>query len=78
MCHTWKCPGCGVMVGLPAAAPAPVDAQAAKRLNQVAQASCGCWVKILPERGVARLLEAIVNGDDEFCRPSRVIPSRRF
>jgi hypothetical protein len=78
MCHTWRCPGCGAVVGLPAAAPAPTDIPAEKRLDQLAQASCGCWVDVLSERRMARLLEAIVGLDDEFARPIRVVSARRF
>ncbi len=76
MCHIWKCPGCGALVGLPAATPPPADAQAEKRLDQLAQASCGCWVDTLSERGVARLLEAIV-GVDDVCSP-RLMTAHRL
>jgi hypothetical protein len=63
MSHTWKCPGCGALVGVPAASPAPADTECEKRLDQLAQASCGCWVDVLSDRGMARLLEAIVSAD---------------
>jgi hypothetical protein len=76
MCDTWKCPGCGALVGLPGNAPAPVDASAEKRLDQIAQASCGCWVDTLSDRRMARLLDAIVNVDD--MRFSRVLSAHRF
>ena len=75
---TWRCPGCGALVGLPAAAPVPIDVQAEQGLDRLAQASCGCWVNILPEYGIARLLDAIVGVDDEFDRPRSAVPARRF
>jgi hypothetical protein len=78
MCHTWKCPGCGALVGLPAAAPPPVGEAATKRLDQLAQASCGCWVDVLSDRRMARLLEAIVNVDDGIADPYRMMAGRRF
>ena len=78
MCHTWKCPGCGALVGLPAAAPSPVDEAAGRRLDQLAQASCGCWVGVLSDRRMAKLLEAIVCADDGLRDPFRVAAGRRF
>lgn len=78
MCHTWKCPGCGALVGLPTAGPPPVDETGAKRLDQLAQASCGCWVDVLSDRRMARLLEAIVSVDDGLSDPYRMMAGRRF
>jgi hypothetical protein len=77
MCHSWRCPGCCALVALPAAAPSPADEQAEKRLDQLAQASCGCWVNALSKRGMDRLLEAIVSADDSFFCSSRVSVGRR-
>ena len=77
VCHTWKCPGCGALVALLAAAPPSVDAQTEKKLDQLARASCGCWVAVIPEWGMNRLLEAIANVDDGMCWPSRVSSGRR-
>jgi hypothetical protein len=76
MFHTWKCPGCGALVGMPGDAPAPVDVRSEKRLDQLAQASCGCWVDTLSDRGMARLLDAIVSLD--VVRTSRVYSAHRF
>lgn len=76
MCHTWKCPGCGALVGLPAAAPAPVDEPTEKRLDQLAQASCGCWVDVLSELRMAKLLDAIVCVDDGFADFPRMFAGR--
>ena len=78
MCYMWRCPGCGALVGLPAAASAPIDTQAEIRLDQLAKASCGCWVDVLSERGLARLLQAMVAMDGDYCRPARIIVARRF
>lgn len=78
MCHSWRCPGCGALVSFPAAAPAPADEQAEKRLDQLAQASCGCWVMVLSKRGMYRLLEAIVSANDSFFCSFRVSAGRRF
>jgi hypothetical protein len=52
------------MVTLPVdfrTAEGPPDEQ---RLEQLAQALCGCWVISLPETGVMRLLEAIMGGEN--------------
>ena len=76
MCDTWKCPGCGALVGMPESAPAPVDVRAERRLDQLAQASCGCWVDTLSDRGMARLLDAIISVDD--MRFSRAFAVQRF
>jgi hypothetical protein len=35
-----------------------------RRLDQLAQALCACWVTCLTEPGVARLVDAIVSADD--------------
>jgi hypothetical protein len=78
MCYMWRCPGCGVLVCLPASALAPDDTQSEKRLDQLAQASCGCWASALPARGMGRLLKAIVNVDRESCRSAWVIFAPRF
>jgi hypothetical protein len=76
MCETWNCPGCGALVLLPSSVPVPTDAQAEKRVDQLAQASCGCWVDTLSSRGMARLLDAIVSVDD--VRVSRVMTAHKF
>jgi hypothetical protein len=52
-----------------------MDSEGEVRFDQLAQASCGCWVEGLSARGVARLLEAIVCIDDE--RTSRMFCARR-
>ena len=60
----WKCPGCGAEITLPPvnkAAAVPADA---KRLDSLAQAACGCWVKKLSDEGVGRLLGAVLTGYD--------------
>jgi hypothetical protein len=77
LCDTWKCPGCGALVALPAARPAPVDALGEKRLDQLAQASCGCWVASLSNSGVARLLEAIVGMDEDASHRRQATAGRR-
>lgn len=69
LCDTWRCPGCGVLVVLPTPCPAALDAAAERRLDQLAQASCGCWVASLSKQGMARLLEAIVGTDELVSRP---------
>jgi hypothetical protein len=75
-CDSWKCPGCGALVVLPTACPLPVDALGERRLDQLAQASCGCWVTSLSDRGVARLLDAIVALDDDDCYRSWTFAGR--
>ena len=68
--ETWKCPGCGASIALPADCMAAAIRPDERRLDQLAQALCGCWVVTLPESGLARLLEAIVAGEEshEECR----------
>jgi hypothetical protein len=75
-CDSWKCPGCGALVVLPATYALPVDALAERRLDQLAQASCGCWVASLSERGVNRLLEAIVGFDEHMPGRPRAFAGR--
>lgn len=56
----WNCPGCGAEVTLPS-----VDGPAgncAERMDSLAQAVCGCWVKKLSDEGIGRLLGAIMTG----------------
>lgn len=36
-----------------------------RRLDQLAQAVCACWVKGLCDRGLARLVDAIVSAGDD-------------
>jgi hypothetical protein len=77
LCETWRCPGCGTTVVLPAASAPPLDALAERRLDQLAQASCGCWVATLSNQGMARLLEAIVGADEGASDTPRAIAGRR-
>ena len=76
LCDTWRCPGCGALVVLPAACAPPLDARAERRLDQLAQASCGCWVAALSKHGIARLLDAIVGIDEGASDRLRVIAGR--
>jgi hypothetical protein len=46
-----------------------------RRLDQLAQALCGCWVARLSESGVARLLNAVMAGDDLCAGPK--LPAQR-
>lgn len=77
LCETWRCPGCGAIVVLSAASAPPPDVLAERRLDQLAQASCGCWVAALSNRGMARLLEAIVGVDGPASDRPRVITGLR-
>lgn len=77
LCDTWRCPGCGALVVLPAVCASPLDALAERRLDQLAQASCGCWVATLSNRDIARLLEAIVGADERASGSARAIAGRR-
>jgi hypothetical protein len=76
LCDTWRCPGCGALVVLPAACAPPLDALAKRRLDQLAQASCGCWVAALSKQGMFRLLEAIVGTDQDAADRRRVSAGR--
>ena len=62
---SWRCPGCGATVVLAAEYGAAGLRPDDRRLDQLAQALCGCWVTKLPDRGLARLLRAIWTGDDD-------------
>jgi hypothetical protein len=77
MSDTWKCPGCGALVVLPTMCAPPTDLLSERRLDQLAQASCGCWVASLSERGITRLLEAIVGLDEAFSPQRRATAARR-
>jgi hypothetical protein len=77
LCDTRRCPGCGTVVVLPAAYAQPLDALAERRLDQLAQASCGCWVARLSNQGMVRLLEAIVGADEGASDTPRAIAGRR-
>jgi hypothetical protein len=61
---TWKCPGCGALVALPVECLSTNVGPGDRRLDQLAQALCGCWVVTLPESGLARLLGAIMDGEE--------------
>jgi hypothetical protein len=74
--HTWKCPGCGALVGIPRSAPAPNDPEAKRRLDQLAQAACGCWVDVLSELSMVRLLHALVDDYDDVPRFSPLLAGR--
>ncbi|MFH0916643.1 MAG: hypothetical protein V1912_09390 [bacterium] len=52
------------MIALPTDCREAGDRPDEQRLDQLTQALCGCWVARLSERGLARLLEAIV-GEEE-------------
>lgn len=60
--NTWICPGCGRTVVLPADCDTDGLRQDHRRLDQLAQALCGCWVSRLPSGGVIRFLETILDG----------------
>jgi hypothetical protein len=77
LCDIWRCPGCGTLVVLPAACNPPLDALAERKLDRLAQASCGCWVATLSNQGIARLLEAIVGVDERVSYAPRAIAGRR-
>jgi hypothetical protein len=59
----WICPGCGRPVALPAGDDEVAALVDAGRLDQLAQALCGCWVRSLNDSSIARLLRAVVSGD---------------
>gem|GEM_PF-3109749 len=61
--NTWKCPGCGAPITLPRECARNGDTPPDKRLDQLAQALCGCWVVTMPEKGMVRLLAAILGGN---------------
>jgi hypothetical protein len=52
------------MVSLPQDVRVLADRGDERRLDQLAQALCGCWVVSLSNGGISRLLGAIMSGDD--------------
>lgn len=69
--HVWECPGCGAMVRLPPEVQTNNARDDTYRLDQLAQALCGCWVVNLSSGGVSRLLGAIMTGDEHRDTGSR-------
>jgi hypothetical protein len=63
---TWKCPGCGAIVAFPADLGPAGGPAGGRHLDQLAQALCGCWVAKLPDKGLARLLRAVIIGDEGY------------
>ncbi len=57
--HTTTCPGCGKTVVIPSD-DGYAGAYLGRRLDQVAQALCGCWVGRLPDDSLSRLVGAIM------------------
>ena len=59
----WKCPGCGALITLPGGGetkgnpPACADET---RLDQLAQAVCGCWVRTLSDGEFSRFVLAVM------------------
>jgi hypothetical protein len=70
--NLWTCPGCGAVVAMPPDVHVTASYRDEHRLDQLAQALCGCWVVSLSNGGVSRLLGAIMAGDE--CREG---PPRR-
>lgn len=68
----WKCPGCGAFITLPQDFSSSEEPPTEKRLDQLAQALCGCWVVTIPQRSLSRLLAAVLGGREaqgsEGCR----------
>jgi hypothetical protein len=52
------------MVGLPQDVRIVAERGDGRRLDQLAQALCGCWVVSLSNGGISRLVGAILAGDD--------------
>jgi len=46
-----------------------------RRLDQLAQALCGCWVVTLPESGLVKFLGVIMNAEDSEDRNNRRVVS---
>ena len=63
---TWKCPGCGADIVFSAGVGLPDGSVEGGHLDQLAQALCGCWVAKLPDKGLARLLRAVIIGDEGY------------
>jgi hypothetical protein len=61
--HVCKCPGCGSTVVLPPDLHLLRENGNERRIDQLAQSLCGCWVVKLSDRAVSRLLGAVMAGD---------------
>jgi hypothetical protein len=61
-----KCPLCGRAVLVPTNVVKPPKRLSEERHRQMVQALCGCWVGRLPQPKVARLVGAIMAGDESY------------
>jgi hypothetical protein len=75
---TWKCPGCGATVALPADCRGGAELPDDARLDKLARALCGCWVVDLPEDDLTALLGAIMTGDETQRARKRAVSGGRF
>jgi hypothetical protein len=66
--RTRKCPTCGTLVVLPLGDRADGDVPNERRLDQLAQSLCGCWVKDLSDSGLLGLVEAIMSSNGHESR----------
>jgi hypothetical protein len=69
--NVWTCPGCGAVVAMPPDVHVTASHGDERRLDQLAQALCGCWVVSLSNGRVSRLLGAIMAGDEGREDPQR-------
>ena len=75
---TWKCPGCGAIIVLPADCRGVDERPDDRRLDQLAQALCGCWAVDLPEDDLTALLGAIMAGDEAHGARKRAVSGGGF
>lgn len=61
--RTRRCPGCGRLVVLPQEGRTASDVLDDRRLDQLAQSLCGCWVTDLSHADIRDLLEAIASSN---------------
>jgi hypothetical protein len=63
---SWKCPSCGATVTLPSGPRKTTDRNemsgSDRRLDQVARAVCGCWVRGLSDDELGRFVLELTKG----------------
>ncbi len=62
----WKCPNCGAPVIMSADLGRAGGSAEDRGLDRLAQALCGCWVSRLSDKSLARLVRAVIIGDDAY------------
>jgi len=62
----WICPNCGAFVTVPEDLSRAGGSLEDGRLDRLARVLCGCWVSRLSDTSLARLVRAVIIGDDAY------------